>query len=365
MKICTVVGARPQFVKAAVVSEKIARLRSEGRPVEEFMVHTGQHYDNKMSEIFFEELQMPREKYNLHTGSGSHAWQTAAMLKGIEEILLAEKPDLVLVYGDTNSTLAGALAASKLSIEIAHVEAGMRSFNRTMPEEINRVVADHLSGINFCSSETALQNLKNEGRGESAVLVGDVMFDATVKFAEIAERNSSILGREKLGRKNFLLASCHRQENTDTPEKLAQIVEAFNEISNEIQIVFPIHPRTTKKISETGLVLSQKIKILPPVGYFDMLVLEKNAKIVLTDSGGVQKEAFFLSTPCVTMRDETEWVETVSLAWNIIAGASKEKILSAIAKFAENPPYPSSEKPYGDGDASGRIAEELLRHFQE
>lgn len=361
MKICTIVGARPQFVKAAVVSAKFAELKKEFPDSEEIIVHTGQHYDPEMSEIFFSELGIPREKYNLAVGSGKHGEQTAKMLHKIEEVLLAEKPDWLLIYGDTNSTIAGSLAAAKLQIPCAHVEAGMRSFNRAMPEEINRIVADHLSELNFCSSETALSNLKNEGRGHTAELVGDVMFDSTLKFSQIAEKRSEGLGKYGLaaGTKYFLM-TCHRQENTDCIERLIEIVEAANEISRHFPIIFPIHPRTSNYLKNAGISFSKEVKIVSPVGYLDMLFLIKNARIVLTDSGGVQKEAFFLKTPCVTMRNETEWVETVSLGWNILAGAKKDQICNAVAKFAENPPPAPKTSPYGDGNASEKIVRRLL-----
>ena len=359
MKICTIIGARPQFVKAAVVSAKFAELAGELHGLEEIIVHTGQHYDPEMSEIFFKELKIPREKYNLESGSGSHGTQTGKMLEKIEKVLIDEKPDCVLIYGDTNSTLAGALAAAKLNILCAHVEAGMRSFNRKMPEEINRVVADHICNFNFCSTETAVQNLKNEGRGDTALLVGDVMYDCSLKFEKIAEKHYDIMGKFSLEKEKFILMTCHRQENTDCPERLANIVAAVNEASKKYAIVFPVHPRTKKFLETHGLKFSPAVRTVAPLSYFEMLILEKNARFILTDSGGVQKEAFFFRVPCVTMRDETEWVETVELGWNVITGADKDRILSAIANFAKNPPVENKSLPYGNGDASDKIVRQL------
>lgn len=359
MKVCTIIGARPQFVKAAVISAKFAELAGELRGLEEVIIHTGQHYDPEMSGIFFEELKIPREKYNLESGSGSHGAQTGKMLEKIEKVLIDEKPDCVLIYGDTNSTLAGALAAAKLNIPCAHVEAGMRSFNRKMPEEINRVVADHICNFNFCSTETAVRNLRNEGRGDTAFLVGDVMFDCSLKFEKIAEKHYDIMGKFSLEKGEFILMTCHRQENTDSPERLANIVAAVNEVSKKYTIVFPVHPRTKKFLEANNLKFSPAVKTVAPLSYFEMLILEKNARFILTDSGGVQKEAFFFRVPCVTMRDETEWVETVELGWNVITGADKDRILSAIANFAKNPPAVNDSLPYGSGDASDKIVRQL------
>lgn len=360
MKVCTVVGARPQFIKAAAVSAKFAELRKECPELEEIIIHTGQHYDAGMSKIFFEELGIPHEKYNLEVGSGRHGEQTSKMLEKIEMVLIDEKPDWVLVYGDTNSTLAAALAAVKLNIRCAHIEAGMRSFNRVMPEEINRVLADHICEVNFCSSDTAVRNLENEGRKDSAVLVGDVMFDCSLKFGELAEKHYNPLEKFAIERKKYILMTCHRQENTDNHARLEGIVSAANELSKDNVIVFPIHPRTLKCLGLERLELSDRIRIIPPAGYLEMLALENNAALVLTDSGGVQKEAYFLGTACVTMRDETEWVETVELGWNRLAGASTGKIIEAVAEFAKNPPKREKSKPYGDGTASEKIIRHLI-----
>ena len=358
MKICTIIGARPQFIKAAAVSAKIAEMQSMEN-ITEVIIHTGQHYDPVMSKIFFEELKIPKEEYNLEVGSGLHGVQTGKMLEGIEKILLEESPEWVLIYGDTNSTLAGALAAVKLHIRVAHVESGMRSFNRRMPEEINRVISDNISTLNLCSTHTAVTNLENEGMGDSSCLTGDVMYDCALNFEAIAEKYCDPIQKFGLVEGEYVLMTCHRAENTNDESRLSQIVEAVNLIAGNSTVLYPIHPRTAGFLEEYGLSFSDKVQVVPPVGYLDMLILEKNAKIILTDSGGIQKEAFFYDVPCVTMRDETEWIETVDLGWNIITGASKEKIIDAIAKFA-TPPAPVSEKPYGDGNASEKIVRTML-----
>jgi len=326
MKILTVVGARPQFIKLAPLS-KI--LRENG--VNEIIIHTGQHYDENMNDLFFKELEIPEPDYNLGIGSGNHGEQTGRMLIEIEKIMLKEKPDLVIVYGDTNSTLAGALAASKLHIKLAHVEAGLRSFNKRMPEEINRVLTDHVSDILFCPTQTAVENLKNEGITKGVYLVGDVMFDALVHFSKISDMKSNILERLNIKPKEYYLATIHRAENTDNYERLKNILTAFSKMDE--MVVFPIHPRTRKMINYYGLddlLENDNVKVIDPVGYLDMLKLEKNAKAILTDSGGVQKEAFWLKVPCITLRDETEWIETVNLGWNRLVGSNVEKILEAV-----------------------------------
>lgn len=364
MKICTIIGARPQFIKAAVVSAKIVEynnstLKTRHSKLEEVIIHTGQHYDREMSEIFFQELGIPREKYNLQVGSGSHGQQTGRMIEAIEKVLDNEKPDWTLVYGDTNSTLAGALAAVKLHIPVAHIEAGMRSFNREMPEEINRVVADHVCELNFCSTKTAVENLKKEGLEHTAHLTGDVMYDCSLKFAEVAKKYCNPLKKFNLKTNDYILITCHRAENTDDKSRLSQIIEAVNKISDEIPILYPVHPRTKGFLKKHKLSFSENIKIVPPVSYLEMLILEKNARIILTDSGGVQKEAFFYNVPCVTMRNETEWVETVELGWNVISGADQKKILSSVANFTKHPPKPTKVKPYGNGDATDKIVNYL------
>lgn len=351
MKIISIVGARPQFVKAAPITRELRK------NCQEILVHTGQHYDYLMSDVFFEELNIPKPDYNLEVGSGQHGQQTGEMLAKIEEVLLKEKPDWVLIYGDTNSTLAGSLAASKLHIPVAHVEAGLRSFNRKMPEEINRVVADHLSKVLFAPTETAIINLKNEGITEGVYNVGDVMYDATLYNMELAEKKSNILEKFNLKSKEYLLATVHRAENTDTKENLKNILEALNQVDKTV--LLPVHPRTKKQIAEFGLnelVSSKGIMLVDPVGYLDMLILEKHADKILTDSGGVQKEAYFMKVPCLTMRTETEWVETVDSGWNTVVGTNVDTILQAVKNNHLPDQHPDF---YGDGKACLKIVERL------
>ena len=352
MKIVSVVGARPQFIKCAPVSRTIRKHH------EEILIHTGQHYDPEMSDVFFEELDIPKPDYNLGIGSGTQGEQTGKMLIEIEKVLLKEKPDIVLVYGDTNSTLAGALAASKLHIKVAHVEAGLRSFDRAMPEEINRVITDHISNILFCPTDIAVMNLKIEGITEGVYNVGDVMVDALKYNQKIAENKSTILQDLNLNPKDFLLATVHRASNTDNKENLTSIVEAFSDA--EATIVFPIHPRTRKCLKEYDLweKILKNTKVINPVGYLDMLKLESNARKILTDSGGVQKDAYMLGVPCITLRDNTEWVETVEEGWNILAGVNYEKIKKLIKEF-EIPK--KSRKIFGNGKAAIKISELLER----
>jgi len=349
MKVVTVLGARPQFIKAAPVSRALRQRH------EEVLVHTGQHYDHRMSGIFFDGLEIPEPAVNLEVGSGSHGAQTAAMLEGIEQVLLKEKPDWVLVYGDTNSTIAGALAASKLHIKVAHVEAGLRSFNRTMPEEINRVVTDHLSDMLFCPSQTAVSHLANEGITRNVHLVGDVMSDALYWAREqLQAKPIGILEQLGISRQKFLLVTSHRSENTDNPKRLAGIVNALNALDEPV--VFPVHPRTRKTLQAQGHELRKHIQTIEPVGYFDMVALTSTARLVLTDSGGLQKEAYWLGVPCITLRDETEWVETVDMGWNRLAGTQTESIVNAVRTFA-----PPSQRPalYGDGNVSAKCVELL------
>ncbi len=355
MRLLTIVGARPQFVKAAAVSACIAGRLAAAGALEEVIVHTGQHYDAGMSDVFFSELGIPREKHNLGVGSGSHAAQTAMMLEGLEKVMLEELPEMVLVYGDTNSTLSGALAAAKLNIPVAHVEAGMRSFNRKMPEEINRIVADHLASLNLCPSQTAMENLASEGLEGTSVLTGDIMYDCALRFAALAEKLHDPLAKFSLEKGKYALMTCHRAENTDDRVRISQIVAAANELSQKLDVLFPIHPRTRKMLESFSLSLAPGVKALPPVGYLEMLLLEKHAAVILTDSGGVQKEAFFYSTPCVTMRDETEWVETVRLGFNILAGADSGKILGAVDVFSDSAPQDPGDNPYGNGNAADKI----------
>ncbi len=328
--------------------------RLQGRH-EEALVHTGQHYDYEMSGIFFDGLEMPQPKASLGVGSGSHGAQTGAMLKAIEDVLLVERPDYVLVYGDTNSTLAGALAAAKLSIPIAHVEAGLRSFNRRMPEEINRVVADHTSNLLLCPSETAVSNLAEEGITENVHLVGDVMLDVLNWAKQRAEaKQSEILERLGLGKQAYLLATVHRSENTDEPSRISSILSAFNAVDEPV--IFPVHPRARKIITEMGFRPAPHVHLIEPVGYLEMVKLLGAARLALTDSGGLQKEAYWLGVPCLTMRNETEWVETVEAGWNVLVGSDLNKIVGCVNSFS---PPDSHPLLYGDGDAAGKCVDLL------
>jgi len=342
MKVCTVIGARPQFIKAAMVSRAIrehnSQLTAHNSHIKEVIIHTGQHYDYKMSQVFFDQLEIALPDYHLNIGSGTHGDQTGRMIMGVEQVLLDEKPDAVLVYGDTNSTVAGALAAAKLHIPVGHVEGGMRSFNRRMPEEINRVLTDHIARWHFCATETAVRNLKSEGITEGVHLVGDVMHDAVMLYKDIASEKSDIL--EKLGidrNTKYALATVHRAENTDDPERLRNIFEALVEISKEMPVVLPLHPRTRKALDDAGLrsllTAHRSLLTTDPVPYLDILQLESNASVILTDSGGMQKEAMWLGVPCITLRDETEWVETVEAGFNRLAGACKKAIIDDVSAF--------------------------------
>jgi UDP-GlcNAc3NAcA epimerase len=328
MKFVSVVGARPQFIKASVLSRVIRENHIE------ILIHTGQHYDNNMSEIFFDELGIPSPEYNLGIGSGLHGMQTGAMLAKIEQVLLTELPDWVVVYGDTNSTLAGALAASKLHIPVAHVEAGLRSFNRLMPEEINRILTDHISDRLFCPSKTALENLTREGITDGVHIVGDLMYHALLYAKENPRYRSEILKRLNLREKQYLLATVHRAENTDDLGRLRNIIEALSSIAEPV--ILPVHPRTRQALhklgfdTDVGQSIMNNIKLIEPVGYLDMVHLESASRIILTDSGGVQKEAYWLRVPCITLRDETEWVETIENGWNCLVGADRDKILNTV-----------------------------------
>jgi UDP-GlcNAc3NAcA epimerase len=355
VKVLTIVGARPQFIKAAPVNKA---LRAAGH--KEILVHTGQHYDDSMSRVFFDEMEIPKPDVSLEVGSGSHGWQTGQMLMRLEEVMQQQKPDRVLVYGDTNSTLAGALAACKLQLPIAHVEAGLRSFNREMPEEHNRVLTDHCSELLFCPTQTAVDNLTQEGIKRGVHLVGDTMFDAVLQFASVARQHSRILDELGLQPGSYLLATLHRPYNTDVPENLRAILKAFADIGETI--IFPVHPRTQAKIAELdaawGINDAQRgVKMIAPVGYLDMLVLEQHARLILTDSGGMQKEAFFFGVPCVTLRPETEWVETLSTGWNELVGADPHRIIRA----ARRRDWPRGPSPalFGDGRAADKIVSKL------
>ena len=421
--IVTIIGARPQFIKAATVSRAVPlynEKKGHGDKLKEVMIHTGQHYDDAMSKIFFDELQIPKPEYNLGIGSDSHARQTGKMLSGIEEILLKEKPDMVLTYGDTNSTLAGTLAASKLQILSAHVEAGLRSYNRRMPEEVNRVLADEISNLLFCPTETALENLRREGivsnqskdiqtldfNDQWVVNVGDVMYDSILYNKNLAAERSDILlelglldarpDRDHV--LNYCVATVHRPENTDNPKKLSNILEGLNDIASKgMRVLFPIHPRTQRCMGSAGLSGAESLHVdkeakkapsidlktgterlifLEPVSYLDMIQLAGHAKAVFTDSGGVQKEAFMLKVPCITLRSETEWDETIQAGWNILTGANQGKMRDAftvVSKWGgEGPPFqprnPKKKKmsfkgsnPYGDGRAAERIIETVSK----
>lgn len=352
-KIVTVIGARPQFIKAAVVS----RAFSEHSDCEEVTIHTGQHYDKNMSDVFFDEMKIPKPHYNLGIGGGSHGQNTGRMIEAIESALLNEKPDCVLVYGDTDTTLAGALAAVKLHIPVAHVEAGLRSFNRQMPEEINRVLTDHASDILFVPTEAAQRNLLKEGvSGENVRIVGDVMLDAARFYSDMADQKSNILGSLSLVPGEYVLATLHRAENTNSKDRMKNILSGFSGCND--RIVLPVHPRTQKTIEEFGLVLPANVMAIEPVGYLDMVALEKGARLITTDSGGVQKEAYFHGVPCVTLRDETEWVELIEVGANILVGADSEKIKTVMTKDVS---FLSAKETglYGDGAAGRRIVEFL------
>ena len=358
MHVASILGARPQFIKAAAVS---GRLR-ETAGLRETLVHTGQHYDANMSEVFFEELAIPRPDFHLGVGSASHGAQTGRMLEAVEGVLVEVRPDWVLVYGDTNTTLAGALAAAKLHIPVAHVEAGLRSFNRLMPEEINRVLTDHASDALFAPTQPAVENLRNEGVPDERVyLVGDVMYDASLHFAAKAERESRILDTLGLEPRGYVLATVHRAENTDHARALAAIFDGLERVAADVPVVLPLHPRTRAALEREGrLAQAQRsLRLTDPVGYLDMVLLEKNARLVATDSGGVQKEAFFFRVPCVTLRTETEWVELVELGWNRVvpptsAGAVANAVRGALGRTG------AEGDPYGDGSAAARIAAVLL-----
>lgn len=358
MKIATVIGARPQFIKASAVSRALAAIPS----VAEILIHTGQHYDSNMSAVFFDELEIPKPHYNLGVGSGLHGEQTGRQLAAIEQVLIKEKPDWVLVYGDTNSTLAGALAAAKLHLPIAHVEAGLRSFKKAMPEEINRILTDHCSDQLFAPSGAAVRNLEREGICFPKVHeVGDVMYDVALHYGEKAARQSTILTELCLQPCRFILATIHRAANTDDPQRLQVIIQALQACSQTMPVVLPLHPRTRSVLEKSGVVLdlgNQGLKSIPPVGYLDMVTLEKHAAVIATDSGGVQKEAFFYGVPCVTLRDETEWTELVELGWNrLVPTLDSQAITQAI--LAARGTTGTSAFPYGNGHAAEKIAARL------
>lgn len=348
-KIISIIGARPQFIKAAPLSKELRK------KFQEKIIHTGQHYDRNMSELFFKELKIPKPDYNLGIGSGCHGEQTGKMLIQIEKVLITEKPDLVIIYGDTNSTVAGALAGVKLHIPVVHVEAGLRSFNRMMPEEHNRIVSDNLSDLLFVPSKQSMLNLKNEGLGHRAFFVGDIMFDALLENLKVAEKSSDVLKKLKIDKQDYYLATVHRPANTDCKNNLISIIKAFNQLDHKV--IFPVHPRTKKVLKKYNIKWDpKKIIMINPVGYLDMLVLTKKAKKILTDSGGLQKEAFYLKKEVVVLREESEWVELVKTGWTKLAGADKQKIIQYTLKASEKRSY---FYPYGKGDTSRKICKIL------
>ena len=366
IRLLTIIGARPQIIKAAAVSRAV-RTQFAGQ-IEETILHTGQHYDENMSEVFFRELGIPSPDMNLHVGSGSHGVQTAEMLKGIERMLMEQPFDGVLIYGDTNSTLAGALAASKLQVPIFHVEAGLRSFNMSMPEEINRIVADRLGNLLFAPTETAVRNLEHEGLANHVVLSGDVMYDNALYFAPKAEEQSDIIERLGVKKKQFVLATIHRPANTDNAENLHSILRALSDIAaSGVDVVVPLHPRTRARMINDGMGAllndaNSRLRIIEPASFFEIIRLEKHAQVVMTDSGGVQKEAFFYGTPCVILRPETEWVEIVDAGAGILADADYERIIEAYHSLAGKqvifPPL------FGDGHAAERILSEIVKYLR-
>lgn len=352
------------------ISSHNSSVRDSQFTVHDCIVHTGQHFDDNMSEVFFRELEIPKPDYNLGIGGGTHGQNTGRMIEAIEAVLIKEKPDWVLVYGDTDSTLAGALAAAKLHIPVAHVEAGLRSYNRIMPEEINRILADQLSTVLFCPTEVAVKNLKKEGfphqltteNRQQITNVGDVMYDIALFYAAKSDEKSRIMQTLGLKPKNFVLATIHRAENTDDPGRLESIMDALNQIAKETPVILPLHPRTRKKLEISDPLLiaqhSLPVTVIAPLGYLDMVMLEKNARVIITDSGGVQKEAYFHGVPCVTVRDETEWVELVEAGANYLAGTGKESIIDAYQKMKNK--TIEGKRLYGSGNSAEKIVSRLM-----
>ncbi|MFN0187549.1 MAG: non-hydrolyzing UDP-N-acetylglucosamine 2-epimerase [Bacteroidia bacterium] len=354
MKLLTIVGARPQFVKAAVVSRALSKINN----IEELIVHTGQHHDANMSDVFFEEMEIPKPAFNLGIHGLGHGAMTGQMLIGLEALFSQQKPDRVLVYGDTNSTLAGALTAAKMHIPVAHIEAGLRSFNMKMPEEINRILTDRISDLLFCPTQTAIDNLSKEGypfSGTKVILSGDVMQDAAMYYAQTSASKSNIIEKQKL--KDFVLCTLHRAENTDDLSRLKSIIDSLTEINKTIPVVLPLHPRTRKIVTDAGMKL--QFTVIDPVGYFDMIEMLKHCSLVMTDSGGLQKEAFFFAKQCITLRDETEWVELVHGGFNKLAGADYSNILSSFEEM-RNKKSDFNVNLYGGGKATDNIVNELL-----
>ncbi len=364
IKIVTVIGARPQFIKAATVSRAIGNYNknSGNSIINEVIVHTGQHYDDNMSRAFFDELSIPEPDYHLEVGSGSHGHMTGNMLGKVEDVLIKENPDWVLIYGDTNSTIAGALAAAKIHIPVAHIEAGLRSYNKKMPEEINRLLTDHVSTLLFTPTEVATANLGKEGISDGVIMVGDVMYDAYLFYQIHALDRSMVFPELDLQPKSYCLATIHRQENTDDPIRLSSIFKAFEAIAEKkCPLVIPLHPRTRDALNECNIesLPNTHIRLIEPIGYLDMIRLEAGAKVILTDSGGIQKEAYFAGVPCVTLRDETEWVETVENGVNFLAGSDVAATIEAYEK-ALTIDVRLKNGIYGDGHAAEKIVESLL-----
>ena len=375
MKLVTIIGARPQIIKAAALSRAIRNHYKD--QIQEIIVHTGQHYDDNMSQVFFDELQIPRPDYNLHVGSASHGVQTARMTEGIEDILIKEQPDFIVLYGDTNSTLAGAVAAAKIHVPIVHIEAGLRSFNKAMPEEINRIVCDHCSTLLFTPTKAGLENLKREGfpmDNEGPFTIdnpkvyhcGDIMYDNSLHFADIAETKTDIINRLNHSGKPFVLATIHRDSNTDHPERLSAIFKAIIRLSEECRIVLPLHPRTSKLLKtnldeelQKQVFNNANISLIPPVSFLEMIALERHARLVMTDSGGVQKESYFFKKPCIILRPETEWVEIVQTGNAILADADESRIRQAWQHFKDNPPT-SFPEIFGDGHAAEFMLEKNI-----
>ena len=386
MKLVTIIGARPQIIKAAALSRAIKTHYADR--IQEIIVHTGQHYDDNMSQVFFDELQIPRPDHNLHVGSASHGVQTARMTEGIEALLIKEQPDYIVLDGDTNSTLAGAVAAAKIHVPIVHIEAGLRSFNKSMPEEINRIVCDHCSTLLFSPTLAGMENLRREGfpvekdgvsTGSTASTptidnpkvyhCGDIMYDNSLHFANIAEEKTDIIQRLELTNKLFILATIHRDSNTDHPERLNAIFSALIRLSKECQVVLPLHPRTSKLLKtnlkedlQEQLSSNQNIRLIPPVSFLKMIALERHARLVMTDSGGVQKEAYFFKKPCIILRPETEWVEIVQTGNAILTDADESRIMEAWRHFQSNPPT-SFPEIFGDGHAAEFMLEKMLENF--
>ena len=352
MKIISVVGARPQFIKLAILYKELRENHNE------IIIHTGQHYDDNMSRYFFEEMQIAKPDYNLNIGSGSHGKQTAEMLIGLEDIFLHQQPDVVITFGDTNTTLATGLAATKLNIPVAHVEAGLRSHNREMPEEINRILTDHISDYLFAPTLNAMENIKSENLYGKPFLVGDVMYDSLLYYGKIAEQKSRILKNLKLKQKEYILLTLHRPYNVDNIQKLQNIFSALKQTKRFI--VLPVHPRTCKMIESTNTIIPENISIIEPLGYLDFIFLQKHSEKIITDSGGIQKEAYLNGIPCITIRPETEWIETVKAGWNVLVGDKMDQLIENCLHFK-----PSHNRPryFGDGDSSKKIISILESHL--